>query len=374
MCGNVSGTGGTVVVYSATEGSYARSHERGTRFEIARRLAALKGFEFAGEYEPAKHYDGPLYFVPTNTLVDIAAANELGIRGEQDLFGGVVPFPFVATKAITHPLVDSTAYAPRGWSAGLQQRVSDATLTGFSAFTVEDAGRAGARLLEDGPVRIKPARATGGRGQVVVSNIHELQVALDSMEPDELANWGVVLEENLTNVVTYSVGEVRVAEFVVTYWGTQRLTTDHAGTQVYGGSDLIVVRGGFEALLRLELSTESKLAVSQACEYAECAMARFPGLFASRRNYDIAQGLNARGQWRSGVLEHSWRIGGASCAEVAALEAFRADRALQVVHASCTELFASGDAPPGTTVYFCGVDDRVGAIIKYTRIEPYADA
>ena len=25
----------------------------------------------------------------------------LGIRGEEDLFGGVVPFPFVATKAIS---------------------------------------------------------------------------------------------------------------------------------------------------------------------------------------------------------------------------------------------------------------------------------
>ena len=38
----------------------------------------------------------------------------------------------------------------------------------------------------------------------------------------------------------------------------------------------------------------------------------FPGLVASRRNYDVAQGTNARGKRCSGVLEQSWRLGGAT--------------------------------------------------------------
>ena len=41
-------------------------------------------------------------------------------------------------------------------------------LEGFSVFTIEDARRAGAHLLERGPVRLKPVLAMGGRGQEVV--------------------------------------------------------------------------------------------------------------------------------------------------------------------------------------------------------------
>ena len=70
----------------------------------------------------------------------------------------------------------------------------------------------------------------------------------------------------------------------------------------------------------------------QAIEYARifdtAAAIFFPGCFASRRNYDIAQGRDGNGRERFGVLEQSWRVGGASSAEIAALEAFRADPGL----------------------------------------------
>src|SRR5207249_3972954 len=102
-----------------------------------------------------------------DTLVD-DEARALGVRTEDDLFGGVIPHPFVATKAITHPLVEPDAPAPVGWSHGFAARVRDVVLPGFSTFTLRDARRAGARLLTLGPVRIKPARGSGWRGQVVV--------------------------------------------------------------------------------------------------------------------------------------------------------------------------------------------------------------
>ncbi len=40
---------GVVAVYSDPGRGFAHSHERATREGIARRLAALKGFDFAGE-------------------------------------------------------------------------------------------------------------------------------------------------------------------------------------------------------------------------------------------------------------------------------------------------------------------------------------
>ena len=166
-----------------------------------------------------------------------------------------------------------------------------------------------------------------------------------------------------------------VAELVATYCGTQRLTTDNSGATVYGGSDLLIVRGDFDALLRLDFARDARLAITQARVYDAAAVACFPGLFASRRNYDVAQGNDADGQWRSGVLEQSWRIGGASAAEIAALEAFRADAALDAVPASCLEIYgASEPAPPHALVYFCGIDERVGPITKYALVEHHVKA
>jgi hypothetical protein len=98
-------------------------------------------------------------------------------------------------------------------------------------------------------------------------------------------------------------------------------------------------------------------------------------LFASRRNYDIVQGYDPKGLWRSGVLEQSWRIGGASGPEVAALSALRADPTLRAIHAWCVEAYGSDvTAPPHAVVHFCGVDDHVGPLTKYTVLEPHVAA
>ena len=104
-------------------------------------------------------------------------------------------------------------------------------------------------------------------------------------------------------------------------------------------------------------------------------MAEFPGFFASRRNYDIAQGSDAQGRRRSGVLEQSWRLGGASGAEIAALEAFRADPNLQSVRAATVELYGEGHPPPPrAVVYFEGIDPTVGPMTKFAMLKPDADA
>ena len=104
---------------------------------------------------------------------------------------------------------------------------------------------------------------------------------------------------------------------------------------------------------------------------AEC----FAGMFASRRNYDVALGLDAAGRTRCGVLEQSWRLGGASGAEVAALEAFRAEPALLAVRAATVELYGPDVPPPPAraTVYFRGVDEEVGPMTKYAMLESHGD-
>jgi hypothetical protein len=110
-------------------------------------------------------------------------------------------------------------------------------------------------------------------------------------------------------VTTYSVGQVRVDDLVATYCGTQSLTRNNHGDSVYGGSTLLVARGDFDALLTLDLAPFARRAIAQARVYDEAALRCFPGLFASRRNYDVANGIDAHGRQCSGVLEQSWRVG-----------------------------------------------------------------
>src|SRR5687767_2417278 len=160
-----------VVAYWDADDYNPGSHECVTRAKLAEKLAALKRCAFGGEFDRDTLYPSGVYYVPGRTIVGSDAADALGIRCEDDLFGGVVPHAFVGTKTITHPLVDNDARAPEGWSAGFPDAVKDAVLEGYSAFSCEDAVRAGARLLALGSVRVKPALALGGRGQTVADSL-----------------------------------------------------------------------------------------------------------------------------------------------------------------------------------------------------------
>ncbi len=286
-----------------------------------------------------------------------------------------MPHPFVATKCISHPLIGDDARAPLGWSPEFAQRVRDAVLPGFAAFSIDDALRAALRLFAHGPVRIKRALGIGGHGQTVVADRDALERALAGADPAEVSGHGIALEQHLADVTTYSVGQVRIDDLLATYCGTQRTTENNAGERVYGGSDLLVARGGFDALLALDPDPAACHAIEQARVYDDAAFRCFEGLLASRRNYDVARGKDATGATRSGVLEQSWRIGGASAAEVGALAAFRADPALRAVRAATMERYGPGIAPPpGASVHFHGTDERVGPLTKYALVEPHVHA
>lgn len=368
------GAGGVVVAHLCEPQDRVSEHERCTLLGFAQRLAALRGERPGGFHDPAMQYSGHLYFVPSNTLSAEEAA-ALGIHGIDDLFGGVVPHPFVATKAISHPLVEPDAQCVPGWSADFAARLGDAVLPGYSVFRHGDALTAGRRLLAAGALRLKPVRASGGRGQSVVRTEAELRSRLDAMDGGEIEAHGLVLEQDLLESSTFSVGQVKVGELTASYHGVQHLTSSNQGLQVFGGSELTVMRGGFDALLALALAPEVRRAIEQACRYDAAVHACFPGFYASRSNYDILRGRDAGGAMRSAVLEQSWRAGGATGPEIAALEAFRADPRRQLVRASCVEIFGDSPEPPAhATVYFRGEDSRTGRLTKYTVLEPDVDA
>lgn len=225
-------------------------------------------------------------------------------------------------------------------------------------------------MLEKGAVRIKEVGASAGLGQHVVEEEDVLDEILNVLGETTCAE-GLVLEENLSEVITYSVGTSLLGSRSIAYWGTQRLTRDKAGRLAYGGTSLFCVQGGFEALSAQELSPELTAAIDHARRFDVACRQAYPGLFASRRNYDIAVGLDASGRERIAVLEQSWRAGGATGAEIAAFERFAQSPDLPFVRTSTWEIHGDADAAPtGATVYYSGVDPVAGPLSKYAVVEP----
>jgi hypothetical protein len=365
-----------VMVYGCDSLGQPDSHLGTTMANIARKVAEIAGIGYAGAYDDAAPGQPRPYLVPAQTLVGQDLAARLGVHAEGDLFGGVVPYAFVATKAITHGLVAPGAAAPEGWSEAFVQRVVGATLPGFTAFTLADARTAGKRLLALGPVRLKEPCGIGGLGQCVVDSERALEEALEAMPDAVVEAHGIVVERDLDAPQTYSVGQVELAGLRASYCGTQGLTQNNRGQQVYGGSTLTVVRGGFDTLLQQPFDARTLAAVRAAMVYHDAALACYAGMVLTRCNYDVAFGPAAgpgadREQVLGGVLEQSWRVGGATGAELAALAALQSDPGRAQVVASTREVYgANVQVPAGAEIYFQGEDRHVGPLTKYARLEP----
>jgi hypothetical protein len=356
-----------VAVYFSRLGAPMYTHEKVTLSIVAENIACVNGWRYEDVYDPAERCTGGLFFVPDDTLM-LDEAQGLGIYSPHQLYGAVAPYPFVKTKAITHRLVSSHAARPHGWSWIFADSVRNAVLPGYTVFSSNDARMAAMRLLPLGSVRIKKPLGDGGYGQTAVAGIVELDAFLEKLSLEEIECHGLVLETNLRNAITRSVGQTMIGDQMITYYGTQRSVTNNHGLTVYGGSDLICVRGGWTELEKQPMDADARLAVSQARTYDRSAD-RFPSFLASRRNYDIGQGIDGRGRWRSGVFEASWRSGGASTAELAALMAFAQDSTLQVIETTSAKQFGRRTTiPAGAVVHFHGDDPDDGPLLRYTVV------
>jgi hypothetical protein len=358
---------GTVVFLPAEEGSY---HVRKTAERLTARIADLLGLPLAKVSEQPGAAGGSVFYVPQQTLVGEDLASRLGIFSEQHLYGGVVSAPFMATKVIGHALVDADAAAPPHWCADFADAVLPTVLRGFSVFSRGDAERAAEQLLAIGPCRFKPALAEGGSHQVEIADLAELGPTLETLDDAVLRAHGAVLEENLKDPVTYSVGRTAIGPMEIAYCGLQFTISRPDGRSAYGGSTLQVVKGRFEQLLATDLDPLRREAVLLAQAYDAAATAYLPRLIASRRNYDVIYGVDAEGRHRWGVLEQSWRLGGASGAEIAALEAFQREPTLLAVRATCREVYGEDPAlPPQAEINFQGLDPAVGPMTKFATID-----
>ncbi|MCC4603365.1 DUF3182 family protein [Xanthomonas campestris pv. badrii] len=347
----------------------ARGHERATHAWVCSEIARLLGVPNAGLAgdTPPEQRNGPrTLHVPDDTLTT-EQARALGVREVDGLLGGIVPHAFVATKVIGHPLVNAAAARVAGWDQALADALVPATLAGYTVFSQADAVQALAHLLPDGGVRLKLPTGVGGSGQWRIADTAQLLQVLGTLPGAYLQTHGAVLERNILQPLTHSVGELCVAGIQIAYHGTQCSVSNAEGDEVYGGSSLHVHRGSLEALLSTPLTPLHRRVVEQACRYDRLVAAAYPGLHISRRNYDVVSGADAHAGQVCGVLEQSWRIGGATPAELAAIARFQQHPALHWVHASTHEIY-EGQPPADAQVYYRAMRPGPGPRFKYRRI------
>lgn len=362
-------------VYTVGQGSVERidDYVAGRNKTAGLYTALMLGGTFNGEYqnEPLSP-DTRNYWIPHKTIVGLDRAKQLGIAKPEDLYGGVVPYGYIATKIIAHPVVDSQAARPPGWSDEFTQTVRDVVLPGFSVFSREDAMTAFKQLIKQGPVRTKRTLEAGGLGQEVIQTEEDLLRVLSDITDIELSQFGLAMETNLYDTHTGSIGSVIVDGIQVSYYGEQRTYPNvKKGEESYAGSDLTFVRGPMSNLLDLPIQDKNlRRAIVQATRF-DHAVGLFDEAIISRRNYDTIVGRAFNGETMSGVLEQSWRIGGASGPEILAALALRSNPSAMMATASSYHEFrdqCNGPLPDDAYVFFDGMDRIEGRVRIYTRL------
>lgn len=345
-----------------------KRHDSVTHTGLAQRVANLMRRRFAGRREEFSD-GGAVFCIPISTLFSDTGPIALGADPprEQDFLGGWVPHAFMATKAIVHPPAPGETPDSR-WPHAFSANARPMTLDGYFASTREGALRAGELILAKGAVRLKMAGASGGKDQRVAYDERQLVDFIDSLDGFGPRGDGLVLEENLMAASTYSVGRIALGELSAAYVGTQETTRDNDGQPVYGGSRLFVVRGGYPELIQ-HVSSEAAAICRLAISFDRLASDEL-GLVASRRNYDVVTGLDGSGKRRTAVLEQSWRVGGATSAEIAALKAFQFDPERMLVIATSVERYGTRWLPPRSAdILYCGEDSAVGQLLKYAIVQ-----
>lgn len=336
------------------------AHEIAALRFAARRLARLFGARYV---EPATAGSEGRYWVPVSTLTKQEAA-ALGIVDGSQLWGGIVDDGFAATKLVSHPLWKAATAAPRGWIDIAP--IQCCTLPGYATFCRADAMDAAMDLLDGGGIRLKHPDERGGHGQAIVRNRDELADWMSSVS-SECFRDGLLVERHLVHATICSVGfSALPGGHRIAYFGTQRNVAHPSGAVVYGGSRLAVVRGGLDALAQALPGSEAGAVVCAASCYDALVRDAY-GVVATRCNYDVLAGVDSEGRPHLGVLEQSWRFGGASMAELLAIECFAEQPELRELVAETVESYVDEPISADAVVYWPG---DAGSPRKYARIVP----
>jgi uncharacterized protein DUF3182 len=293
------------------------------------------------------HEGDGLYHVMARTVTKVVA-KKLGILKPSDFYGGAVDHLQQTEKSVLHPGVEG--YHPRYFSPEFARLVKDSVLPGFSVFGKENALEGFEKLKRMGGVRLKLLPNSDGHGQFKVSSMGGLKRVLAKIDEAQLAEFGAVLEPDLFEAETVSVGEIVIGGGDYSFLAFQKDDIDPGDRRNrYMGADLITVRGPMTELLKLDQARSAAIQVRQAIAFHGAYSYFNPVL--SRVSYDVLSGVDSNGEAHSGVTDITARLGGSCPAVMLGVRALDNDPKIQAVRAEVDLDYEPREIEPGSEIF-----------------------
>lgn len=289
---------------------------------IAQRIARHMGLQ----YKPSPLFhttpEESAYIVPGVTL-DTATATQLLIKNETDMYGAAVPNFDMIGKSILHQSVSNNA--PPFYNSAFARTVEQNGLvlpgvTGFSVQDLLDSYRAVGTPSRG--LRLKQSNESDGNGQHEIVGIEHLRKLLNAIGELELANHGAIIEPNLEQKKTNSVGFFKLGNDQYVFVADQLNGNTDERDRYLGGENIVVTRGEFQALddLLMRLRDPRQEVVSKAMVFLKHYFEYFPNSITSRLSVDVLSGFHAGFGKLSGITDITGRLGGLCPATILAAQ------------------------------------------------------
>ncbi len=300
---------------------------------LAQYLASITGRIFAGEIFSPRRLGSGDYLLP-HKPISLEEGRQFGIINPDQIFGAVIE-PIYAEKSIFHKTVPNAKFVPSKFPHEFATFLNDKgiVLIGYTAFSIEDVEKAYDLITDAGyAVRVKHPLGSSSTKQFRAKSKKQVLDFVRSEEVATLRKFGMILEVNLLNpndkradVEGFSGGWTQLEGNIYSYLGRQ-MFAETGTTDRYIGTRLQMVRGSVDNLGEVADSLVYQDVYRQLEKVAE-ATKLLPYLIGSRMNFDFIYGV------REGidgiildespsvyVVEQSFRVGGASGAELVGIE------------------------------------------------------
>lgn len=308
---------------------------------IARDIAGYLGLPFKGEV--AEKSNGVDYLVPASTL-STAEARKLGVSGEHDFYGGFVDHIQQVGKSILHP--SSSRNAPEFYSHEFSEEIGGLVLPGVTTFSKAEIIRGFQSLASRNiEARLKMPSESDGNGQSVIKSEEDLTQKLKDLDDKCLREHGIVLEQNLQDIRTISVGRAQIGSEMYSFIAHQKDGSGKQNEEINGsflGASLRVVRGGLNNLNILkDLDIDDHEAVEGAWKF-DALYNKFMKPVSSRMSYDYLIGSDRYGARKGGITDITARLGGNCPALMVAIDKLKSDRSLSSIATRVDLLYNPG--------------------------------
>ena len=310
-----------------------RNYYRGRNGLVAKYIANYFGVDYVDEKEEIDKNNMNVYYVPPVTQVR-GLSHLKGINDKNDFYGLLIDKIGHVHKAILHKT--NTVNTPDFYSVNFSKIVEDLVLPGVTVFSKEGIEKAYKEIgYVSRAVRIKIPNESDGRDQFTVENQTELRTVINKLQEEKISTEGLVLEVNLYDQNTISVGYCDLQGERYSFLALQKNdVAPEDGRDRYMGAKIRVVRGNISNLSAIANNRNEEIAIIKSQKFDQFYSYFNPSI--SRISYDCLFGKTSKEDSLSGITDITGRLGGTCPALIMAACEFKTHNQLSKIEAKVT--------------------------------------